>query len=508
MKRLNRCILLALFGQMGLCSAVSAAEPQTKSDNKQTSETVANETVDSTDLMMDDMSYDGDDDMFDDSDMMGDYDLEGEEQVEVESQSFIQQHILAPSKIVLKHEMSRAFADNSGLKTNRSSVQLEYAKFFWDNFYVRLDTKVSGFWNNDHRQVAQDRRTSTREAYVQGSFGDTSIKVGVQTLIWGESEAGAITDVISPRNFSELFFINLEESRLGQSLINIDHFSQWGDWNLFYIPNPEFNELPLPGTAYAVDPFRADNPAPNDGGPGAPNGDIPPDGDSPTNAQMPLLRDDPAGFDGAEWGGSWKKTFGNSDVTLMAANLVENVKAMRNDGLNADGRMVLSQVAKRFSMLGMTFNYAAGDYLFAGEIGKKSSRAFNRGAFELIEKDTVDTALKLEYNLGGNDRASVELVNSHVIDWEQGIQGSPRNANSVVFSWSAYFLNEDLSVNWLAIHTEPYSSEQHSIFTSYAWNDDISFDVDFHYFNSNDSRNSLSVYGDQKQVIVKVSYAF
>ncbi len=97
--------------------------------------------------------------------------------------------------------------------------------------------------------------TSSKEAFLQASFADTSIKGGVQIMIWGESDGGAIADVISPRDYSELFFISLEESRIGQPMLIIDQFSAIGDWSLFYIHDPEFNEYPEKGTAYYYDPF-------------------------------------------------------------------------------------------------------------------------------------------------------------------------------------------------------------------------------------------------------------
>jgi hypothetical protein len=143
--------------------------------------------------------------------------------------------VLEPMRITLKQEYSYKLGAPEGQINNRSSVRLEYDKFFLNDYYARLDTKLTGYWGSDHRNAAEAYNISTKEAFLQGSFGNTSIKLGIQTPIWGESEGGAITDVIAPRNFSELFTINLEESRLGQPMLIVDYFTDVGDWSFFLI---------------------------------------------------------------------------------------------------------------------------------------------------------------------------------------------------------------------------------------------------------------------------------
>ena len=315
---------------------------------------------------------------FDMEDWEGD-DVEGGDDDGTETQTtWIDAWIHQPLKYTLQHEMSRSVQRQGGLVNNRSSIRLEYSKFFSNNYYLQFDTKTTKFWGSDHRNVAQSTDTLTREAYIQGSWGNTSVKLGVQTLIWGESDAGAITDVISPRNLSELFFINLEESRLGQGLINIEQYTDWGNFSGFYIPNPKFNEYPQPGTEFEFDPFGA----------------------------IADVRPELVGDDGSEYGVSWKKTFGKSDFTLLAASLIDNNYGVVANGFNADGKMILNRHRQRFELAGFTFNYATGDYLFSGEIAAKLDRGYNDPAFNLIERDTIDTALKAEYSLGANDSIS------------------------------------------------------------------------------------------------------
>ncbi len=393
--------------------------------------------------------------------------------------------IITPARFTVKHELSYKTESPEEVVNNRSSFRLEYAKSFGDYFFLQLDTKMNAFWGNDHRAEAEDKdnllEPNTKEAFLQVSFGNTSIKAGIQVIIWGESDGGAITDVISPRDDSELFFISLEESRIGQAMVVLDQFTSFGDFSLFLIPDPEYDNNPEENTAYYYDSF----------------------------AGQAIIRDETSDDDHYEYGMRWKKTFGKSDIALMVANLIENDYAYHFDGFSG-AKMVFSKISQRFTMVGMTFNYARGNFLYKGEMGKKTPQTFYDAAFDIVEKDVFDTALGLEYSPGGSSYTlSVEIVNNHVLDWEEKIKGStPENTNSIVFTWSKTFLNEDLSVDWMSSYSQPYISYLHSLQTSYTWSDNVKFEFNAFYPDIKDEDNDLWVYRHQKQLAFKVQYQF
>lgn len=393
--------------------------------------------------------------------------------------SFFSSFFREPVRFTLKHEVSYKAEDPAGIINNRSSFRLEYSKFFLNYFYLQFDSKINAFWSNDHRSEAEDEKVlfepSFREAFLQTSFGDTSIKAGVQILIWGESDGGAITDVISPRNYSELFSISLEESRIGQLMVTIDQFSPIGDWSLFFVPDPDFNEYPEKGTEYYFDPFN----------------------------DSLEYRDEKPDKDPFEYGMRWKKTFGKSDISLMAASLIDNDYANRLDGYT------IIKVKKRYALAGMTFNYAIGNFLFKGEAGYKAPKAFNNASFQIVEKDIVDSSLGLEYAPGGGSLTlTLEAINNHVINWSDEILGVPKASNSVIIGASDKFLKDDLSINWMTIYCKPYTSYLHTLSISYLWNDNITFYFDAYYPDAYDDRSGYWIYRDQKQIVFKTQYQF
>ncbi len=393
--------------------------------------------------------------------------------------------LLKGARFTLRHEMAVRPKAPHDVANNRSSFRMEYEKHFFDTFRVHFDVAETEYWGHDHRAEARDvpafSEYTVKDAFMQFSKGSTSVKLGRQVLIWGESDAGAITDVISPRNLSELFFISLEEARISQFMLTVDQFSPVGDWSLFYVPKARFNQYPEIGTAYFGDPF---------------NGGV------ETRTDDARLK---------EYGLRWKRTFGNTDLSLMAASLIDNDYAVSGQGLASDGRLIVRNGTQRFRMIGGTFSHVADNLLFTGEVARKSPKAYlDGGTLQSREKDAVDTSLRVEYSIGngGNHAVSLEAVNRHVLGWEPGILPTAKNTNSFVLGWRNSFLNDDLSANWLTVYNQTYTSFQHSLFLAYRWNAHINLTFDTFYLSVKDRRNDLSLYRGQSNAVFRANYVF
>lgn len=390
------------------------------------------------------------------------------------------------TRFTLTHEASAKTDGSAGLVNNRSAFRVEYSKFIPDSFFMRLDVKVNSYWGSDHRARARDEaallETNTQEAYLQYSAesGRTSVRAGVMRLIWGESEGGAITDEVSPRNLSELFLIPLEESRLGQVMLNIDHFSPIGDWSFFYVPRPRYNKYPERGTEYFFDPL----------------------------AGVAFIRDDPSGDSKNEFGMRWKRTFGRSDVSVLAARLIDNNYVLRFDGLTAEGLPLLTRVGQRLTMSGITFSHVRGNLLFKGEAALKSPLDFNDVELVVVKKDVLDSSIGVTYALGYSNTIGVEWVNRRILGWNDRIVGVPENSASLVINANLFFLNDNLSVNWLTFYSRPYTSYQSSIRAAYKWSDNLSFGVDLHLVAVPDRRSGLRTYRDEDQLVGRIQYQF
>ena len=382
---------------------------------------------------------------------------------------------LEPLRISLKHETSYKFASPKRVVNNRSSVRLEYSKPLTSNLFMRLDTKLNLHLGNDHRAKAKDenpfRELVTREAYLQSSFGNTSFRLGYQILPWGVSEGGAITDEVSPRNSAEFFFISLEESRVGQPMLAMDHFGDSGEWTAFFVPRPGYNKYPDRGSEYDI-PGAFDRNAPDD------------DWDN-------------AGT--YEFGARWKRSFGKSDISLMAARLIDNDYLVRQ---------------QRFQMYGLTANVGIDNLLLRAEVALKQPRAFfarpaGSSDLSIVESDQFDSSFGFDYSPGGRALSySAEVTWSRLLDWRDSIVGREQNEYSLVGSVSNRFFNNDLTLSWLTIYTRPYTSFQHKFLSSYLIDDNSTVYFELFYPDERDERSGTWPYRDQKQFVIRYQYQF
>lgn len=400
------------------------------------------------------------------------------EDAETESPGFFET-LLQPARFTLKHENSYKTKEPSQTVNNRSSIRLEYSKFFGTYFYLQLDTKINAFLESDHRAKAEEKNilyeSSTKEAYLQSSFENTSLKFGLQVVIWGEADGAAVTDVVAPRDQSELFFISLEESRISQPMLVIDQFLEIGDWTLFYIPSAGYTKMPEKGTQYDLGFFD--------------NFSIEADEDLEKNSD--------------EGGIRWKKTFGKSDLALMAASLIENNYQYK---MNASG--ILIKTKNRYQMLGLTFNYGKGAFLYKGEIAQKSKKVFNNTQYELIEKDVFDAAFSAEYSSSGGYTLLFSLINQRIVGWEAELTGTDEDSGSYTISWSDNYLNEDLSASVMASLNYPNDEKTVTLNVDYKYYDDLKFEVSFLKLEIKNEESQLWEYRDEERLTFKAQYQF
>ena len=406
-----------------------------------------------------------------DMEMQTSNDLTGADAENKKNDSFWHSSIFEPMRISLSQEFSYKIAQPEQVIKNRSSIRLEYSEPFLDNFSVQIDAKTSGFYYNDHR-TESDSDTNVTKAYLQANFFQTNIKVGVQTVAWGESLAAIITDEVSPRDNREFANLNLDEVRVGQPMVILDQYSNLGRWSFFYIPDPDFDENPASGSLY--DPFS---------------------GRFVFHTKNTQRK--------PEYGASWRDTFGSIDVSVMAARLVDNQYAFL-----ATSATDITREPNNYSMAGITFTYIYKDFLFKGEFGKKAKRAFNDDFLQTIfKRDTVDASLGIEYAPTSTFTLMLEAVEQHIVDWDSAIS-TPADRRSYMLIVTKKLMNEDLSLNFFNIYNKPYSSNLAVFITSYKWNDNVTLELNAVIPETNDDKSALWFYRDQKQIGFKFQYQF
>ncbi len=81
-----------------------------------------------------------------------------------------------------------------------------------------------------------------REANWQHLGSDWDLTVGLGKVFWGVTESRHLVDII---NQTDALEDPDEEDKLGQPLINLNYFTDWGTFGVFYMP--AFRQRPFPG---------------------------------------------------------------------------------------------------------------------------------------------------------------------------------------------------------------------------------------------------------------------
>ena len=114
----------------------------------------------------------------------------------------------------------------------------------------------------------------------------------------------------------------------------------------------------------------------------------------------------------------------------------------------------------------------------------------------------VDYAVNATFNL------SLEVVNYHVIDWNDQISGVPKDNYMLLLVLGKSFFKNDLSIYWVTTYNGPYSSFFNFFTTSYNWNDNVTLSIDVLIPSSNNINSGFYLYRDQKQVGFMLQYLF
>lgn len=451
---------------------------QTPEENKKTKDSTKQKSSETEINLLDMLTDDG-----------GLYETTEEEtQIEDEKPKFWREYVFNPMRFGISYELTYKFTKPDEVIKNRLSYRLEYSKFLFNKIFLQLDTKLftflegdarsrdlTFFLNDDESEASIAFGSITRNAFAQYSFGKSNVVVGIQTLAWGESDFAAVTDEINPFDFRDPLNLNIDELRVGQFMFTFNTFSSIGNWSMFFVPSARFNLSPEEGTRFFVDPF--------------PGRDVTFQDDTDNNL--------------FEYGLRWKKTFGKSDISIIATSLIDN--NIIQEEINTD---IISTTKRRYTTLGIGFNYAINNLLIRGEAAVKFPRAYNDINLQVIERNALDATLSFEYAPNSTTTLGLELVNNHILDYTDAIVGFPRNNYSAFFIVGKQFLKNTLEFNCISLLNWPYTTSFSLLSTSYELNDHINLSLDTLIPLTNDERSAFFQFREQQQFALKIQYLF
>jgi hypothetical protein len=315
-----------------------------------------------------------------------------------------------------------SFRRESQLENNRLGINIRYQNPFATGWLLQVSAQSRIYLKNDYQYKANgdnlEIETRINELFVQRSFGQHSIKLGRQTVVWGETLGNSVLDIINTSEFRDLSIIDIEDARRNQFMLAWDYFGDGSTVSSFINLFPEFNPAPVRGSPFFFEPeFNLT--------------DYRREGDM-------LI----------EVGSQWRKSFEGSDIAIMAAYLFEN-QLRFEDPINSIGNSIAEK--NDFFLLGFSANRAIGklllnfDFAFSHGITADSFNfpgTNNIGQAIDLKKDQIGTSLGFEYAVSNDQSVSLGIQAQTLINEDEGLLPGQSLINDGVFgSWLVRYSN-------------------------------------------------------------------
>jgi len=147
---------------------------------------------------------------------------------------------------------------NAAVENHRFSLLTRYQNAFAPGWLLQASAQAKVYWPGDYEYRANGDHIDTEyrlnEFFVQRSTSENSLKIGAQTVVWGENIGNSVLDVINTNEFRDLTIIDIEDARLNQWLLVWDRFVGNHQMSSFVNLYPEFNPPPVRGSPFFFEP--------------------------------------------------------------------------------------------------------------------------------------------------------------------------------------------------------------------------------------------------------------
>ena len=388
--------------------------------------------------------------------------------------------------ITLGYRFSHGMDNPANIIDHHLFTRLEYDTLAGENLYVKLDAKTSVHPPNDDLADTKDKELfvdgSIRELYIQPGFDAFNLTFGKQISVWGKADTAAVTDVLSPRDFSRFIFVKLEDARFGQWMASANIYSNLFNTFVFISPYPGRDREPDDGSRY----YRP----------------------LPGEDRFDIQKDD-LEFGDLEFGFKLDKSFSKTDTSLMAGRFYANAALFNPTGAVENGRSVLEKTYPDYFMAGAAATHTWQSFLFKLELAYKNDFPLqglsSRHIYKTCKKEIIDSAIGLEYDANSRYKISLELSNRYIASGTGGlIPGTDENSSALYTTFFKDFLNQTLEFEYIFYHHIQEKNQYHQ----FRLTDNIELKAEYTVLNVKDSQSMIYSYRDEDRIGLEIRYFF
>lgn len=378
------------------------------------------------------------------------------------------------------------------LETNRLGANIRYQNAFAPGWLIQISAQIRVYLNDDYQYRAEgnsiDIESRGNEFFLQRSFDQHSIKIGRQTVVWGETTGNSVLDIINPTEFRDFNIIDIEDARLNQWMLVWDYFGEDSNFSSFVNLFPEYNPPVVRGSPFFFEP------------------------------EFNITDYDRGSSLSFEAGTQWRKSFEGSDIAFMAAYLYEN-QLRYEDPVSRVGDAVVEN--NDFFLLGFSANRAIGklllnfDLAYSHDVLADSFNFPGTGALAKpvnLKKDQIGTSFGFEYAISNDQSVSLGIQAQKMLDEDEGLLPGQTLINDGVFgSWLVRYSNTLMNSDLVISSTLQGDLDANSLLAllgaDYTINDNWAVSGQIISINSNDE-SPLLFFAEDVRLSATLTYSF
>jgi len=367
-------------------------------------------------------------------------------------------------------KFSTGINDQNNIIINRLSWRPQWQGLQDEYTYWSIDAKLRVYDQQDMQFDSSqelDYDLNILSLYLQKTYTKSSLKAGYQTLALGYMDLLTVSNIFTPQDFSEPLFIDPEDSKIGQPIINWSWYSEKRQIDLYINLYPAENRYPVSNLEQILTDFLGTNNFTlNDGLPDA--------GSEPEVLIKIQSQNDKHEY---QW---------------IIASLLQNDPNLKPVSLSIP--VIFTTEYPRYEMLAGAYSYTKGNHQLKTEASYKNGlKPIDAGNLTIHE---TALALGWEYNANGNYTLTIESVKT----WRE-IPGQSAgliaediietDLDQTVASFRKNFLNETVSLTILFGNINPGDINITSLAISYTPVDDLIFELIATEIDSDDNQYNI-----------------
>ena len=291
------------------------------------------------------------------------------------------------------------------LMASRSRFRGELEKVYGNSYFF---VSVNAVHNN---KLPELTGIELREAFLEYTGKNWSVKAGRQIIIWGKVDGLRITDVISPMDLTEFLARDYDDIRMPVNGLVLSTFGKNWDLDLVCVPYIETYILPGPENPWAMNDISTDH--------------------------VVLDPEEKPEFNisNMEYGGKLTFYLSGVDFELSALN-TWNKAPVYSYYYDSASRLHIKPEYHRMGFLGFGFSKSVYSFIVRGEsafyFDKKFSPDINTDQLDLLESNSINYLLGLDWYPGNEWTITGQFSDEFILDYSDKFQNEEHTFISTV----------------------------------------------------------------------------